>query len=331
MYIIKQLPEDFIVKEISNLKVKDSGKYSYYKLTKIKENILDVVSKLAKKLGIKTKDIGFAGSKDKNAVTEQVISIKNGKKEIVGLRFIGYADKPITLGDLKGNKFEIVVRNLDGEEIEKVDFVVNYFDEQRFSKNNVEIGKKLVKKKFENAAKLIDDKKCVESLKNNPNNFIGALQRVPLRMLKFYVHAYQSWLWNETVKKYLEEKCRIIKKVKYSQGEFVFVNSKKNVSIPLIGFSDENIKNIKNKEIEKIIKDIMEEEKVTYNDFIIKQIPEISMEGELRKVFVDVMDLKIDEFEEDELHLGKKKVIISFSLGKGSYATMLIRKLFQKE
>ena len=61
---------------------------------------------------------------------------------------------------------------------------------------------------------------------------------------------------------------------------------------------------------------------------MIKQIPELSREGELRNVFVDVKDFKLGSVEDDDLNVGKKKVKVSFTLRKGSYATIVLRKLF---
>jgi tRNA(Glu) U13 pseudouridine synthase TruD len=65
-----------------------------------------------------------------------------------------------------------------------------------------------------------------------------------------------------------------------------------------------------------------------YRDFIIKPFPELSMEGDMREGFVDIGKLRFGEVEDDELIEGKK-VTISFVLPKGSYATMVVKKLFQ--
>src|SRR3989344_4836245 len=83
MYKLKQIPEDFVVIEISSVQTEKQGKYFYFWLKKKGLNTLDVVKELARQLRIKEKDIGFAGSKDKHAVTEQMISILGRKKEDV--------------------------------------------------------------------------------------------------------------------------------------------------------------------------------------------------------------------------------------------------------
>jgi tRNA pseudouridine13 synthase len=326
MYILKQIPEDFIVTEITNIETKETGNVSYYWLEKKNYNTLDAVKTIAKQLNLKEKEIGFAGSKDKQAITKQLISIKRVKKEKVqslelkdiNLTFYGYGDNPISLGELTGNKFEIVIRNLENYKIEKTDFIENYFDEQRFSKHNVEIGRHLIKKEFKQAAELIDNFKVKEHLTKCQNDYVGAIKKLPIRLLRFYVNAYQSYLWNETLTKYLKDG----KKVKYSQGEFIFSKEKLNLKIPLIGFASSIPE-----ELQPIINEIMQKEKLNCLDFVIKQIPELSLEGELRDAFIDVNDLIVSEEQEDELNIGKKKVKISFSLGKGSYATMVVRKI----
>ncbi len=329
MYILKQIPEDFIVREVKKLEL-GSGRFAYVKVHKKLRNTLDVAKEISKRLGVKEKQVGFAGSKDKHAITEQYFSIEGVKEERinglkvdgVSLEFAGYGKNPLSLGDLEGNQFEIVVRNLDLVDVKEINFVENYFDEQRFSLHNSAIGKHLIKKEFHDAMKLIDDFKAKEHLEKSPNDYIGAMKKLSPRLLKMYVHAYQSYLWNETLAEYLEQ--FVHKEVAYSLGKFVFVDEKFDLEVPLIGFDNE----FNDDKIENIVVDLLKKEGVEFSDFIIKQIPELSREGEFRNAFVDVKDFKSGKVENDNLNIGKKKVKVSFTLGKGSYATMVIKKLF---
>ncbi len=329
MYKLKQIPEDFVVTEVPNVIYNDLGRYLYIKVRKKKYNTLDIVRKIAQQCHIKEKEIGFAGSKDKNAITEQIFSISTNHKSklpdlnIPGVEWevVGYGDTPISLGDLKGNKFAITVRNLDKINIEHVTYVVNYFDEQRFSRHNVEIGKAIITKEFNKATQLLDEYKVQEYLRKKPTDHVGALRTLPIRLLRLYVNAYQSYLWNETVARYLKDG----KEVPYSQGTFVFSDTVQDIQVPLIGFDDDMIKG----EFSEIITTLMQEQNITFHDFIIRAIPEISLEGEMRDLFVEVQDLEIDEFEEDDLNEGKKKVRITFTLGKGSYATLVIKRIIK--
>ena len=336
MYKIKQQPSDFIVKEVSNLITSNKGKYTYFKLHKENWNTLDAVRKISQILNLPEKDIGFAGNKDKAAITEQFCSIKgNISKErleninINGIKliFLGYGEEPITLGRLTGNEFIIVVRNLEkiSAKYPKTILLPNYFDEQRFGENNAEIGRALIKKDFRKALDLINYNKSNEHLNKAKNDFIGALKKIPIRLLRFYINAYQSYLWNLTLAKYLEENGKVTKKIDYSLGQFVFTKEViKNLKITLIGFDDKIIK----LELKKIVKEIMKKEEITFNDFIIKQIPELSQEGELREAFFEVSNLNIKKLEKDEFNPNKYKTTVSFTLSKGSYATIVIKYLF---
>lgn len=336
MYKLKQIPEDFIVKEINHIPVQGSGKYLYFRLIKKEENTIDAIKKIARLLKVTEKNIGFAGSKDKNAITEQICSLKYSSREKLNkidllnitVHFLGYGDTPISLGDHQGNDFAITIRNLGDEKIKKINHVENYFDEQRFSTQNVNIGRHLVKKEFPNAAALMDDERIKDHLSANKNDYVGALKILPLRLLRLYINAYQSYLWNEMLARYLEQKVRKkeMQKITYSLGKLVFVSQPETflkVEIPLIGFTNFAVDH----DLKKIIQDIMEQENIQHCDFIIKQIPELSLEGEMRKAFVNVKNVTISRKKNDELNPGKKKVKITFSLPKGSYATMVIKRM----
>ncbi len=308
-YKIKQIPEDFIVKEKSNVKIGKEGRYSYFILRKTNYTTQKAVKAIANALKIDENKIGFAGNKDKNAVTEQIISIEIDPKRAeklklkdIELKFVGKGNEEISLGSLKGNEFEITVRNID-KKPKKIDKVVNYFDEQRFSKYNVEIGKAIIKKDFKKAAELIAKthnfgfEKYLET-----KNYVEALRKVPKTLLKLYVHAYASHIWNKTAEKFKNEK-----------------------TIPVIGFATD----FKNKEVEKFVNGLLKKDGISKRDFIIKQIYYASSEGDERKVYADVEDLEIGDLEDDDLNKGKKKCVIKFKLQKGSYATIVIKNLFQ--
>ncbi len=342
MYQLKQIPEDFLVREISSILPEKSGSYLYFRLTKKLRNTLDVIKEIARQLHLREKDIGFAGSKDKHAVTEQVISLAHaGKEKVLSLKidnasfeFLGCGNKPISLGDLDGNYFEITIRNLEAKKysLEKAEWAENYFDEQRFSRQNAAVGRHLLKKEFKQAAELINDDNFKGHLQKHQNDFVGALKILPIRMLRMYLNAYQSYLWNEAVAQYLKHNGNVVKEIGYSAGKLVFISNPKKFSglqMPLIGFGTADL-NLE-PEIKAIISYLLEKEKLSYSDFIIRQIPELTLEGEMRPVFIKINNLEIDKEEKDELNPGKKKINISFSLPKGSYATMAVKKIMTEK
>ncbi len=327
MYKIKEKPEDFIVKEISNIKTSE-GQYNYFKLKKTELNTIDACKKIAFALRINLNDIGFAGTKDRHAVTEQVISIKNVNKDKVTklnidnikLNFIGSCNKPISLGDLEGNEFIITIRAVE-KEPDKINFTVNYFDDQRFSTDNVKIGKFILKKDFKSAAELIakTNKFVDDYLKEKPTDFVGAIRQLPKKIASFYINSFQSYLWNEVVSKYIRKEFKDVKECGYSQGKLAFpkeLDKPNNISIPLIGFGTE----FEDKELESAYTKLLEKENLTQRDFIIREIPNLSSEGSERDVFSEVKDLTID---------CKDSVCkLNFKLNKGSYATIVIKNMF---
>jgi len=147
MLKIKEKPEDFYVKEIKNLEIKPQGRFAYFLLWKRDITTFEALKEVARALKVPIERIGFGGLKDKRAVTEQYISIERLKevreieRENLKLKFLGYGDKPVILGEIEGNYFEIVVRGVGKRKRElikgRMEFVSrfgfeNYFGEQRF-------------------------------------------------------------------------------------------------------------------------------------------------------------------------------------------------------
>ena len=325
MYKIKARPEDFLVDEILDYSCSKTGKHLLCILKKRKCNTMSAISKIAKSLRIKEKEIGYCGNKDYNAVTSQYISIPSKFKNLIAnidltqdgisIDYICNIDEKLHLGDLSGNKFRITLRNLDKIEIEldkKIRKVPNLFGEQRFSQNNIEYGRLLVNKKFDILCEKLSVEKdgslLKEHLENNRNDYVGALKKYPRNLLFLYIHAYQSFLWNEVAKK-------IIKNYPDTRQQ----------SLPILGFGSE---------LEGVKKDyyseIMQQESITQRDFINKKIPELSSDGSQRELFM-VVDNFSYEIKKDELFDKKTKVELVFTLGKGSYATTLIKHLFAQE
>lgn len=333
MYTIKQIPQDFIVTEISNVKLEKQGRFTYIKLTKTGRNTLHVISQIARILHLKEAKIGFAGSKDKHAVTQQLISIQGRSKEKIEsldienttLKVIGFGNNPISLGDLQGNQFTITIRNSDKTILKPITHVENYFDDQRFGSHNLEIGTNLIKKDFAKAASLIRRAEVIRHLDNKPKDYIGAIRKVPLRLLRMYVNSYQSFIFNETLSRYLTTQPDTTQD-SYSQGTLIFTQKPQlDLQIPLIGF---RINQSNNEQINAILKNIMIQENIRPKDFIIRQVPQISLEGELRSAYIPIADFSC-KTEPDEINQNKNKLVVSFSLPKGSYATMVVRKLMK--
>ncbi|MDO8628372.1 MAG: tRNA pseudouridine(13) synthase TruD [Nanoarchaeota archaeon] len=164
MYKIKEQPEDFIVKEVMDLKIKDQGPYAYFLLKKKNWTTLKAVEAVAEQLQIDKKRFATAGMKDKYGITEQYVGIKNFnliklkdvKLKDVEIKPLGYGNKRIGVGSQSSNHFIITVRNLDYA-LPTQSFIANYYDDQRFGEirpNTHLVGKAFLKRNYEEAMKI---------------------------------------------------------------------------------------------------------------------------------------------------------------------------------
>ncbi|MDD5178366.1 MAG: tRNA pseudouridine(13) synthase TruD [Candidatus Nanoarchaeia archaeon] len=317
MYIIKQKPEDFYVEEIPDFKLKKSGRYAYFLMEKNNWNTKDAIKELARRAKIKESLFNVAGLKDKNAITKQYFSVNGIKKDKfngikvkdIKLKFIGYGDERIRLGQMRGNLFKITVRDLD-RKLGKANFIENYFDDQRFSGENHIVGENLVKRKYPEFCKML-------KLNIKGKDYVNEIRKVGNDKLRFYVNAYQSYLFNKALYVYLGKRYESYKTADTYMGEAIFSNNKvENIKVPLVGFLTE----LKG-EIGEIYKGLLFEEGITEESFLIKEMPEISSEGNERDLVVNVKNLKL-------LYPDEKTAEVSFELPKGSYGTLVIKKMY---
>ena len=72
---IRQTPEDFVVREIPAYAPSGEGEHLYIELTKTGLTTEDAVRRVCGALGIDARGAGYAGMKDRRAVTTQTISV----------------------------------------------------------------------------------------------------------------------------------------------------------------------------------------------------------------------------------------------------------------
>jgi tRNA pseudouridine13 synthase len=168
--VLRETPEDFRVEEIP-LPITGEGKYLICRLTKKNWELQRAVKEIARSLGISHRRIGWAGTKDRRAVTTQLISIHDLLPEEVdrvrlgdlSLEVVGTAPSGLSLGQLAGNRFTITIRHCERDELEaRVEKVVsaarggfpNYFGLQRFGALRPvthRVGRHLLRQDYEGA------------------------------------------------------------------------------------------------------------------------------------------------------------------------------------
>jgi tRNA pseudouridine13 synthase len=142
---LKITPDDFRVRELLEWKEVPNGNFIVHKLHKEKLSTPEALTMLARETGVQRSSIAFAGLKDRQAVTDQFVTIERQAVELKlpNLRVtpVGATDRPITSKMSQGNAFTIVVRDLRPTEaaalrrsmpsLVKTGYP-NYFDDQRF-------------------------------------------------------------------------------------------------------------------------------------------------------------------------------------------------------
>ncbi len=402
---LKAEPEDFIVKEISDKPPKvDGGKYTIADVTSKNWETNRLIRLLGREMGCSRERIGFAGTKDKRAITTQSMSFYCAPEDLkrIDLKDVlienAYtAKRDVRIGDLIGNEFSIRVKECEMEsnkientlesvktDIKTVGGFPNYFGVQRFGVirpiTHI-VGEHIVRGNLDRAVmayvsapsnlegeditnaramlatcdnysaalekipkNMSFEKLMVEHLASHPDDYIGAIERMPTNLQMMFVHAYQSKLFNEMLSERMAQGIPLGEPV---EGDVVIpidgdgtpmedrpviatsrnldlvakqVRLKKAfITINLFG-SDSVIQEGVMGDIER---KIIERENIENKDFIVPGLSHCSSKGSRRAIICPVGNLGY-EMTEDGYD-------IMFSLTKGNYATCLMREFMKSE
>ena len=305
--------DDFVVEELP-IKFAGRGNFIIAKIKKRHLGTWDLIESLGKGLQIYENEIGYAGLKDKNATTTQYISIpkkyskdlknfRHNKIEILETTLHG---SKLNIGDLKGNSFEINLHEVKQEDVGKIEKLLkqisligmpNYFGFQRFGYEG--------EANLEKARKYIYEDLIIKDRK----------------ISKMLVSAYQSDFFN----KWLVERLNLSNdSFKILSGD-VFRDFDKDRFFTPKNLSDIILNDFLNKKIvptgllpgRQAFRSMKEaraiEEK--YDDTYIQE------KGYRRDALVYPQDISVNYNKQTS------KCKVRFSLPKGSYATVLIENI----
>jgi tRNA pseudouridine13 synthase len=155
--VIRARPEDFEVEEVLRFQPGGEGEHAYLRVKKRGLNTLAVAKAIARHAGVRVMDVGFAGMKDRNAVTSQWFSIAlAGRSEpdwgaLTGDRLEvverGRHTKKLRPGQLMQNRFRITLRSIYGDaegikaRLDRIgsEGAPNYFGPQRFGRDGANL------------------------------------------------------------------------------------------------------------------------------------------------------------------------------------------------
>ena len=174
--VIKQRPEDFLVDEVPQYEPVGTGEHIYMLVQKRGLSTMEMLEVLAGHFGVRRSALGYAGLKDKQALTRQVVSVHVPGKTIeefpmlthekIDVLWTDYHTNKLRHGHLRGNRFSVRIRNVKPTDVviahrvlERLRYegVPNRVGEQRFGmlENNHLVGRALVVGDFEGAVQLL--------------------------------------------------------------------------------------------------------------------------------------------------------------------------------
>lgn len=185
----RQSPRDFVVDEIPLYPFSGEGEHLVLHVRKKNLSTWQMIDIFSNHLGIKGRDIGYAGLKDKNAQTKQYISLPRKFESVLenfdheGIKILEktYHNNKIRVGHLKGNRFFIRLKKVTPTAAVKIKEAIkmikqygmpNYFGFQRFGLDG-------------------------ENYKKGQAILEGSLKERNKKLAQFYVNSYQSYLFND--------------------------------------------------------------------------------------------------------------------------------------
>ncbi len=149
---IRSQPADFFVEEKLGFTLSEDGEHVFLLVEKTEQNTTVIAERLAGFAKVLPRSIGYAGLKDRNAVTRQWFSVQLPKVEAADWGQLNSEDltilevsrhhKKLRKGALQQNVFKLLLRDVEGDQ-SKIDNrlswisehgVPNYFGPQRFGR-----------------------------------------------------------------------------------------------------------------------------------------------------------------------------------------------------
>lgn len=177
--------------------------------------------------------------------------------------------------------------------------------------------------------------RVLNALRAEPHDFVKAFLQIDAAYRAMLLFTYQSYLWNETARRLLQLLLprEQLFPMPYQAGTLLHhtdakpevLSKLRELSVPLLApdstFADPAV--------EEAAKWVLGREKLALEDLRIEEAPRLLyFKHELRPLLVYPQKLVVGKPRPDELNRGYIKVNIAFTLPPGSYATLVVKRLF---
>jgi tRNA pseudouridine13 synthase len=195
----------------------------------------------------------------------------------------------------------------------------------------------MLSQRYEEGIKLLPAGRDVErwvamELTQHPCEWVRALRRVPIQLRRLYVQAYQSYVFNRTLSRAISEGEDISRMEPGDNWAEVSIDGlltsaprgvrdKPSVgAVPLVQLVGYAFRNYGSR-FDRSILAVLESEGVKPDSFYVKEMQEVSAEGGFRRPHLAVRDVSWG--------VDGNTATIKFTLGKGQYATVLLREILK--
>jgi len=176
-----------------------------------------------------------------------------------------------------------------------------------------------------------EERRILAYLAEHPKEYARALHKIPEDEISIRYSAFQSHLWNEVLRRLVRKTIADPAAVAGAEGEYLFWRTPETAA--KAGFFDLNIPTaasrmqVPDERIKSLYGDLLRDKELTLSDFRTRALSRVYFKSFLRSAAVVPEDLAVVDTGPDELHPGRSKIVLSFSLPRGSYATMVIKRL----
>jgi tRNA pseudouridine13 synthase len=172
----------------------------------------------------------------------------------------------------------------------------------------------------------------INYLVKHRKDFKGAIRQTIRKILELLILTYQSYLWNEILVELLRSLNLKLHTYPYLAGNFLFYQAlppeAKTYLTDLLIPTPSPMMIFKSEKMEKITTDILNREGFVLKDLKMPiRVRGLFLKPFERKALVFPEKLLVKELEPDEFYKRRFKLELDFALPKGSYATILVKRL----
>jgi len=177
--------------------------------------------------------------------------------------------------------------------------------------------------------------RVLRSLRSHPGDYARAFMQIDAAYRAMQLFTYQSYLWNEGVRRYLQlrlERADLFP-APYQAGSLLFHRSAppdlqrelRQLTFPLLAHNSV----IDDPVIDDAVRWSLGKEKLKLADLKVPGVGNrLFFKHEERPILVDPGKLVLGRVQRDELNRGALKINVAFTLPPGAYATLVIKRLF---